>query len=193
MLFWLLAIFAYFLGAVPFGLLLGRMFADVDVRELGSGNIGATNVNRVLGKKLGAATLLCDVLKGTVSVALAKVLLPDQPIEAAWIGFAAFLGHCFPIYLRFNGGKGVATMFGILLPVSWIAALVSLAVWIAVVKITRVSALGAVSAAMIIPVCIAYFEQSLAIAGIFAMVMIIVLVRHRENLKRIREGNELKV
>src|SRR4051812_3810986 len=113
MLFWLLIFFAYCLGGVPFGLLLGRIFADVDVREMGSGNIGATNVNRVLGRKLGAATLLCDVLKGVFCVLLGRFLLYNDTVDAAWIGFAAFMGHCFPIYLKFQGGKGVATMYGI--------------------------------------------------------------------------------
>src|SRR5690348_12363657 len=98
MTFALMLVFAYCVGAIPFGLLLGRLFADVDVRTLGSGNIGATNVNRVLGRKLGAATLFCDIIKGIIPVLLARWLLPGQIVEHAWVGFAAFLGHCYPIY-----------------------------------------------------------------------------------------------
>ncbi|MBN8554798.1 MAG: glycerol-3-phosphate 1-O-acyltransferase PlsY [Deltaproteobacteria bacterium] len=191
MIFYLLLFFAYMFGAIPFGLLFGRLFADIDVRQFGSGNIGATNVNRVLGRKLGAATLLCDVLKGLISVLLAKILLGnDDPVAIAWVGMAAFLGHCYPIYLKFDGGKGVATTFGVLAVLSFKACLVGLAAWLIAVKITRISAMGALTASVIIPFAVFYFERSLGVTFIVFAMMLILVFRHRENIRKMRAKTE---
>lgn len=190
--FYLLVIFAYLVGAIPFGLLLGRLFADVDVRGFGSGNIGATNVNRVLGRKLGAATLLCDVLKGLIVVLLAKFLLPQSNLGPVMVGMAAFLGHCYPIYLGFHGGKGVATAFGVLIPVSFFSALVGLFVWIVVARTSRISSLGALVAAVVVPFAVLFIEESWTQTFLIAFMMGIVVWRHRENIERLRSGNELK-
>ncbi len=190
MTFYLLVIFAYFFGAIPFGLLLGRLFADVDVREFGSGNIGATNVNRVLGRKLGAATLLCDMLKGMSVVLLAKFLLPEDLLAQTWVGLASFLGHCFPIYLGFKGGKGVATAFGVLIPLSIWTAIIGLLVWLVVARTSRISSLGALVSAASIPFVFFIFERSLIQNILIIVMMVIVILRHKENIQRLRAGSE---
>ncbi len=190
MVFVALLLFSYFLGAVPFGLLLGRAFADVDVRSLGSGNIGATNVNRVLGRKLGAATLFCDIAKGIFVVFLAKFLMPSAEIHQAWVGFAAFVGHCFPIYLGFNGGKGVATMFGVLSVVSFASALLAFVVWMSVARLTRISSLGALSASVVVPLLCYYFSRNISVTLIFVLMMSIMIYRHKDNIRRLKSGTE---
>lgn len=188
--FALLLVFAYCVGAIPFGLLLGRLFADVDVRAHGSGNIGATNVNRVLGRKLGAATLGCDLLKGLFVVLLAKWLLPDDTVRHSWVALAAFVGHCFPIYLNFNGGKGVATTFGVLLPISAKTAFLAFFVWLFAARLSRISALGALSAAAVIPFSIFYFTRDVQIFLIFLIMMLVLVYRHKENIRRLKAGVE---
>lgn len=191
--FYLLVIFAYLIGSVPFGLLIGRMFADVDVRSMGSGNIGATNVNRVLGRKLGAATLFCDVLKGLLVVLLAQILLNGDLDQMMWVGFAAFVGHCYPIYLRFNGGKGVATSFGVLALISFKACMIGLLVWILVVRISKISALGALIASLVMPIALFYFERNVSVTLIFVSMMVILVYRHRDNIQRLRTNAENKL
>jgi glycerol-3-phosphate acyltransferase PlsY len=190
MTFYLLLFFAYMLGSIPFGLLFGRLFADIDVRQFGSGNIGATNVNRILGRKLGAATLLCDVLKGLFAVLIARVLLGNDLFSLAWVGMAAFLGHCFPIYLGFKGGKGVATAFGVLAVISFKACLVGLATWLLVVKISKISAMGALTAAIVIPFAIFYFEKNWGVTLIVFAMMGILVIRHRENIQNMRSKSK---
>jgi glycerol-3-phosphate acyltransferase PlsY len=186
----LLIIFAYLLGSVPFGLLLGRIFADVDIREFGSKNIGATNVNRILGRKLGAATLLADVLKGLLPVLLAR-LLGETPIEQLWVGFAAFAGHIFPIYLKFRGGKGVATALGVVLPIAPLSALIAVGLWLLVVRLSKVSALGALVASLSIPVSSFFMDSDWRITGILLLMVILIIYRHRENIERLRSGKEI--
>lgn len=191
MVFPLLVIFAYFLGAVPFGLLLGRLFADVDVRQMGSGNIGATNVNRVLGRKLGAATLLCDVLKVVVPTLLGRLFL-DSIFDVAVVGAVGILGHCFPVFLRFKGGKGVASAFGALLVVAPISALLAMGVWLISFRISRVSAAGALAASAAIPIFV-FFEINISVALIFLAISILIFIRHRENIIRMKKGEELSI
>jgi len=189
MTFPLLVIFAYFLGAVPFGLLFGRLFADIDVRDFGSKNIGATNVNRVLGRKLGALTLVADVLKGVLPTLMAIFLLPDS-LQPVWVGVAAFVGHIFPVYLRFHGGKGVATAFGVILTVSFWSGLIGLLVWVLVVRISRVSALGALVASATIPITSFFLDNDWRLSLILLGMMILVIYRHKENIDRLRSGKE---
>lgn len=184
--FVLLLVFAYLLGAVPFGLLWGRIFADVDIRDFGSGNIGATNMNRILGKKLGAATLASDILKAVFVVVLAELFLRDK-LQASLVGFAAIVGHCYPIYLKFKGGKGVATTFGTILVISPVTALVAAVIWIIVFRISKISALSALVAAIVIPFLL-YFEQGLKVAEVFLLVVVLIFIRHKSNIQRIREG-----
>ena len=190
MTFTALFLFSYFLGAIPFGLLLGRFFADVDIRAMGSGNIGATNVNRVLGRKLGAATLGCDIVKGMVPVILARLLLPEARFEQAMVGFAAFAGHCFPVYLRFHGGKGVATMFGVLSILSFYSALVVFAIWFSVARISRISSLGALTSSVAIPLVVHFFLRDFRISLLMLAMTAILIFRHKDNIERLKSGSE---
>lgn len=185
----LLILFSYALGSVPFGLLLGRLFADVDIRNLGSGNIGATNINRILGKKLGAATLLCDVGKAVFPVFLAQAFFQSDFISSC-VGAAAILGHCFPIYLKMKGGKGVASTFGVVLMVSPYAALVLLVSWFLAYRFSKISAVGALVATAIMPVAV-FFETGIYSALVFSFIAVLIVWRHKENIERLRSGTEL--
>lgn len=189
----LLLIFAYLLGGVPFGLLWGRIFADVDIRQFGSGNIGATNVNRILGRKLGAATLLSDVLKAVLAVGLAKLFL-ETDFETSLVGLAVVIGHCYPIYLKFNGGKGVASSFGVVLMIAPLTAVVALVVWLLVYRLSRTSALGALVSGVAVPL-LSLFEKNwnFPVAACFGFIVLIIFVRHKENISRMRQGGDLKV
>jgi len=187
--FLLLMLMSYFVGAIPFGLLWGRIFADIDIRKHGSGNIGATNMNRILGRKLGAATLASDLLKAGAMVFLAGLILQDL-VLSCWVGFAAVLGHCYPVYLGFRGGKGVATSFGALLAISWVAGLIALAVWLLTYRLSKISALGAIVSSACIP-AVLYFEKGLKPAFVFFLIAVVIVMRHRENIDRMWRGKEL--
>lgn len=187
--FYLLIIFAYLIGSVPFGLLLGRVFADIDIRDHGSGNIGATNVNRVLGRKLGASTLLCDILKALGPTSLALFFLQDD-ILAAYVGLATIVGHCFPIFLKFRGGKGVATAFGTVSIVATIPAVIAFVVWMVVVRLTKISALGALVASISLPISVFLLEGSWELTIIVSVMVILVISRHKSNIQRLWSGKE---
>lgn len=187
--FYLLVFLAYAIGSIPFGLVLARFFADMDIRQFGSGNIGATNVNRVLGRKLGAATLLCDMAKGLIPVLIARALYGDI-VSATQVGMAAFLGHCFPIYMRFKGGKGVATAFGVLIGLSLTTALIGLGIWLLVVRISKISSLGALISSVCIPIIGFIFLRDWRVGILLVVMMSIVIVRHRDNIRRLSEGAE---
>jgi len=181
--------FGYLLGSVPFGLLLTRAAGLGDVRKIGSGNIGATNVLRTGNKGLAAATLLFDALKGTAAVLIAANWGVEAGIAA---GFAAFLGHLFPVWLGFRGGKGIATYLGVLLAFAWQAALVFAAVWLAVAFLTRYSSLSALVATVASP--IALFSLGLPEhAAALAVMSVIAFVKHRENISRLLAGTESKI
>ena len=181
--------FGYLLGSVPFGLLLTRAAGLGDVRKIGSGNIGATNVLRTGNKGLAAATLLLDALKGTAAVLIAASWGVEAGIAA---GFAAFLGHLFPVWLGFRGGKGVATYLGVLAAFAWQAALIFAAVWLACAFLTRYSSLSALVAAIVSP--LALFSLGLPLhAAALAVMSVIVLVKHRENISRLLAGVESKI
>lgn len=181
--------FGYLLGSIPFGLIFTRMGGLGDVRNIGSGNIGATNVLRTGNKKVAAATLAGDVLKGTIAVLLAGRFGPDAAVLA---GFGAFIGHCFPVWLKFKGGKGVATYIGILLGFSWLFALIFCGVWLAVAFVTRYSSLAALISSLALPPAL-YFLGYIQIAELFAVLSLILWVRHRENIKRLISGNESRI
>jgi acyl phosphate:glycerol-3-phosphate acyltransferase len=184
-----LLIGSYLLGAIPFGLLLTRMAGAGDVRNIGSGNIGATNVLRTGRKGLAAATLLLDMAKGAAAVCIARMVAPDLALLA---GFAAFLGHCYPVWLGFKGGKGVATMLGVALGFNWLIGLAFALVWLAMLAITRMSSAGGISAAIVTPV-LALTLGGPHDAKMFALMSAILLWKHRENITRIRAGTEPKV
>jgi len=181
--------FGYLLGSIPFGLILTRMAGLGDVRKIGSGNIGATNVLRTGNKKLAAATLLLDALKGTAAAAIASYWGVEAGIAA---GFAAFLGHLYPVWLGFKGGKGIATYIGVLLGLVPVMVLAFAAIWLAMAKITRYSSLSALVATAIIPVLL-YAVGNEKVALLFAAMTVISWVKHRANIQRLLAGTESKI
>jgi glycerol-3-phosphate acyltransferase PlsY len=183
------AVLGYALGSVPFGLLLTRAAGLGDVRSIGSGNIGATNVLRTGNKKLAAATLLLDMLKGTAAVLLGALA---GPVFAMLAGFGAFIGHLYPVWLNFKGGKGVATYLGVLLGLAWQGALIFAAVWIGMATVFRYSSLSALVAAAIIPLALYLFGLG-QLAILFSLMSIIVIIKHRANIERLLAGTESKI
>jgi glycerol-3-phosphate acyltransferase PlsY len=182
-------IFGYLLGSIPFGLLLTRAAGLGDVRSIGSGNIGATNVLRTGNKKLAAATLVLDMLKGTAAVLIAGHYGMELGLFA---GFGAFLGHLFPAWLGFKGGKGVATYLGVLIGLVWQTALIFAAVWLLMAVLFRYSSLAALSAAVVVPIAL-WFLATPAIAGLFAVMSIILIYKHRANISRLMAGTEGRI
>ena len=182
-------IFGYLLGSIPFGLLITRAAGLGDVRKIGSGNIGATNVLRTGNKGLAAATLLLDALKGTAAALIAGHFSPDFGLLA---GFGAFLGHLFPVWLGFKGGKGVATYLGVLLGLAWQGMLVFAVVWLAMAFLFGYSSLAALAAAVVVPIAL-YFMSTPQIAGLFALMSLIVFIKHRANISRLLAGAEGKI
>ncbi|TPO01315.1 glycerol-3-phosphate 1-O-acyltransferase PlsY [Mesorhizobium sp. B1-1-5] len=182
-------VFGYLLGSIPFGLLITRAAGLGDVRQIGSGNIGATNVLRTGNKGLAAATLLLDALKGTAAVLIAGHFSPDFGLLA---GFGAFLGHLFPVWLGFKGGKGVATYLGVLLGLAWQGMLVFAVVWLAMAFLFRYSSLAALAAAVVVPIAL-YFISTPQIASLFALMSLIVFIKHRANISRLLAGTEGKI
>jgi len=183
------AALGYLLGSIPFGLLLTRLAGAQDPRGIGSGNIGATNVLRTGRKGLAAATLLGDALKGTAAVLAADAIWPGLGIVA---GAAAFLGHIFPVWLRFKGGKGVATFLGALIGVAWPAALVFSAAWLAAASLTRYSSLAALIASGATPIILLVMGASGA-AAVFLAMAALLFVMHRENIGRLVSGAETRI
>jgi glycerol-3-phosphate acyltransferase PlsY len=182
----------YALGAVPFGLLLTRAAGLGDVREIGSGNIGATNVLRTGRKGLAAATLLLDAAKGAGAVLLAGWLWPDQPQFPGIAAIGAFLGHLYPIWLRFRGGKGLATGFGIVAALHWPSALALGTAWLLMLVVTRYSSVSGMTAAVAAPVAAAIFGR-FDLALLFLGFALLILWKHRANISRLIAGTEPKV
>ncbi|MGH6631934.1 glycerol-3-phosphate 1-O-acyltransferase PlsY [Sphingopyxis sp.] len=190
---YLLIAAGYLLGSIPFGVILTRMFGAGDLRQIGSGNIGATNVLRTGRRGLAAATLILDAAKGAVAVLLARHFVPELGDHAAMIaGAAAMIGHCYPVWLKFRGGKGVATLLGLALALAWPIGLVFAIVWLGTVLLLRISSLGGMLGAVSAPlVALALGHQIYAIG--LAGLAVIVLWRHRENIARLRAGTEPRV
>lgn len=186
------ALIGYGLGSIPFGLLLTRAAGLGDVRAIGSGNIGATNVLRTGNKKLAAATLVFDLLKGTAAVLLVRALMPTVWEANTLAGIAAFLGHLFPVWLGFKGGKGVATYIGVLLGLFWPAVLIFAGVWIAVAYFSRYSSLAALIATVVVPLALWVLGNNL-LAAVFALLSVIVWAKHHANIRRLVAGTEGKI
>jgi glycerol-3-phosphate acyltransferase PlsY len=183
-------LFGYALGSIPFGVLFTRLTGLGDIRAMGSGNIGATNVLRTGRKGLAAATLLGDGLKGTAAVlAMSRLWGPDAAVLA---GLGAFLGHLFPFWLGFRGGKGVATYLGLLLAFSWPAALVFAAIWLGTAALTRYSSLSALLASLASPAALAGFGEWQA-AQLFVLLTVLVYVKHLPNIRRLLAGTESRI
>jgi glycerol-3-phosphate acyltransferase PlsY len=182
--------FGYLLGSIPFGLLLTRAAGLGDIRAIGSGNIGATNVLRTGRKGLAAATLVGDMLKGTVAVLLTTAVLgKDAAIAAA---FGAFLGHLFPVWLNFRGGKGVATYIGVLLGIAWPAAIVFCAIWLVIAALTRYSSLAALIASAATPLFL-WWQGDRRTAAAFLLLSVLLWIMHRANIARLLHGDEGKI
>jgi glycerol-3-phosphate acyltransferase PlsY len=183
-------ILGYLAGSLPFGLLLTRLAGTHDLREIGSGNIGATNVLRTGRKDLAAATLVCDALKGTLAVLAASHLAgPDAAIAA---GLGAFLGHLFPAWLGFKGGKGVATFIGLLIAFAWPVALGFCAIWLVIAFATRYSSLSALVASALTPAMLWAFGEPRE-ALLFAALAVMLWAMHRANIGRLMTGTEGKI
>lgn len=185
----MMLVLGYGLGSIPFGVLLTRMAGAGDLRAIGSGNIGATNVLRTGRKGLALATLLLDLAKGAVAVCIARWVSPDDMVVA---GAAAVIGHLYPIWLRFRGGKGVATLVGVALALDWRIGALYAAVWIAVLALTRISSAGGIAAAASVPLA-AWALGRGELVPIGAALALLVLWRHRDNIGRLMRGTEPKI
>ncbi len=179
---------AYLIGSIPTGLLLGKA-CGIDVRTKGSGNIGATNLYRTVGRKVGALTLVGDCLKGLLPVLV--VAHGTFPAEyAPWVGLAAFCGHVFSIFLKFKGGKGVATALGVFLAVAPLAVAVALVLFALLMFIWRYVSLGSISAATVMPVAVYFLGGNSSVVMVTVAIALIVIIRHLENIKRLLAGTE---
>jgi glycerol-3-phosphate acyltransferase PlsY len=183
-------VIGYLFGSVPFGLILTKLAGTQDLRSIGSGSIGATNVLRTGSKPLAAGTLLGDMLKGTAAVVLTGTLW--GPNAAMLAGLGAFLGHLYPVWLNFKGGKGVATYIGVLLGLFWPAAVMFGAIWLATAFTSRYSSLSALVASFVTPIFLWFFGHP-ALASLFAVLTLLLFYAHRENIKRLQAGTESKI
>lgn len=187
---------AYLIGAIPFGVLIGKWTRGIDIREHGSGNIGAANAFRILGPGPAILVLLADGMKGIAPVVLFRTFCKDPgllPLGEVLAGFFAIIGHNYSLFLGFGGGKGIATSAGVFLCLSWKATLAGFGVWALVTGVSRVTALGSISAALILPVS-AWFFQAPPETVVFAVAACgLAVYKHRPNIKRLLEGKELKV
>jgi glycerol-3-phosphate acyltransferase PlsY len=188
----LLLIIAFFLGSIPFGIIVAKI-KGVDLKKVGSGNIGATNVLRSLGKWPAVLTLLGDILKGTIAVAIGR-FLGVGPVYEGLIGLSAILGHNFSVFLGFRGGKGVATGFGVLFIYTPQVAIITVIMWIIIVILTKYSSLGAIVSFGLLPVNVAVFDphyrEKLFIT---VLVTVLILMRHKDNIRRLIKGTERKI
>ena len=180
----------YLLGSIPFGLVLTKLAGTEDLRSIGSGNIGATNVLRTGRKGLAAATLIFDALKGALAVVICGYY--GGPNAAILAAFGAFLGHLYPVWLKFRGGKGVATYIGVLIGLFWPAAIVFCVMWIATATTTRYSSLSALIAAFVTPLFLWWFGQPV-LASLLVVMTLLLFYKHRENIKRLQAGTEGRI
>ncbi|OWU85448.1 glycerol-3-phosphate acyltransferase [Oceanicola sp. 22II-s10i] len=184
------AVFGYLIGSIPFGILLTRMMGLGDLRQIGSGNIGATNVLRTGNKRAAAATLLLDGAKGAVAVLIARAMAAEDAAQVA--GLMAFLGHCYPVWLRFRGGKGVATFLGVLLALAWPVGLAICATWLLTAVMKRISSLAALVGAATSSAWAMFLGQG-EVFFLCVILTLIVFWRHRANIVRINRGTEPKI
>jgi acyl phosphate:glycerol-3-phosphate acyltransferase len=183
-------LFGYLCGSIPFGILLTRLAGGPDLRSVGSGNIGATNVLRTGRRGLAAATLIGDMLKGTIAVLVTRHLLGHDFALVAAVG--AFLGHLFPVWLNFRGGKGVATYIGVLLGIAWPAAVMFCAIWLAVAAVSRYSSLAALIASAVTPILL-WWRGDTNEALVFLLLSAVLWIMHRGNIGRLLTGTEGKI
>ena len=189
-----LYILAYLIGSIPFGLLLTKIAGHGDIRDIGSGNIGATNVLRTGNKFLALMTLLLDVLKAIVPLLILRTILPHAALTPMLlpIGLFIIIGHCYPVWLKFKGGKGVATTLGVLLAIVPYAGLAACATWLLSAFLFRISSLAALMAVAVAPV-VTFFVYGQAPASMCVLIMLLVWVRHKDNIKRLMKGEEPRI
>jgi glycerol-3-phosphate acyltransferase PlsY len=187
----LVCLLGYLLGSIPFGLLLTRTAGLGDIRGIGSGNIGATNVLRTGRKGLAAATLILDAIKGAAAILIARAVLWDQD-TALFAGLAAVLGHLFPVWLSFKGGKGVATALGVLVAASWPVGLAACATWLVVAAIARLSSLASLAALVAAPI-VALILEEFGLVKLAFTIAVLVFVRHQANIRRLFAGTEPRI
>jgi glycerol-3-phosphate acyltransferase PlsY len=188
----LFALGGYLLGSIPFGRIIGKKVAAVDVMDLGSGNIGATNVARELGLTYGALTLVLDICKGFLPLCVFRLIFPEHDLCLAALAICPLLGHQYSIFLRFHGGKGVATTFGVLFALSPLSACLLLMVFLLIVTVTDYISLGSIVSASAMPVFLILFRKPLPWFGAAMIIAFLIWLRHRENLGRLIRGEERK-
>ena len=194
-------VFGYFLGSIPFGLILTKISGLGDIRKIGSGNIGATNVLRTGNKKIALFTLILDGGKGALAIYLITMILPTvfdnnfNMIEfyQCTVAISAVVGHCFPIWLRFKGGKGVATGFGVILSLNLNIGIVALLIWVLIAKVFKISSMSALIAFILIPVLMFYYETEIIYFLSSFLISLVCFVQHRENIKRLIKRSEPKI
>ncbi len=189
----ILIILSYLIGSIPFGIVIAKLFGGADPRSGGSGNIGATNVSRTLGKGAGFVTLLCDAFKGTLPVAYALYLHPEPSgLVISLTALAAFAGHIFPVYLRFKGGKGVSTALGVMLLISPLSIGLCVVVFIVLVALTRYISLGSICAAVSLPLALKFITRQDDFVILGVVVALLIIIKHTGNIKRLASGTENK-
>jgi len=191
--FLLLLAGAYLLGSIPFGLIFTRLFTGRNLRDLGSGNIGATNAMRSGGRGIGLMTLIADLGKGLLPVLIALQLFPGDEMRVAPVAAAAFYGHIFPLFLVFRGGKGVATMFGVILPwMPWVAC-AAFIIWGITLTISRYVSLASILSALMLPLAALLFNAGMVATATLALLSITIIARHAGNIQRLRDGTESRI
>ena len=195
----IISIIAYFIGSISFSVIFSRKFAGFDVRDKGSGNAGTTNVLRTVGKKVAALTLLCDILKGVLAIGIALIaskIWPDVNSELLkyLAGFLAILGHTFPIFFEFRGGKGVATSLGVLITLNWKIGLICLVFGVILIALTRMVSVGSIMSAILFPILMVFMgEVKFEAIIVSILIALLVVFNHRTNIKRLKNGTENKL
>lgn len=183
----------YLLGSIPFGYIAGKLFKKIDIRELGSGNIGATNVFRILGPSLASLVLISDIGKGIFSIYLAQYFNIDNLLILTIAGLAVICGHDWSLFLGFKGGKGIATTFGVIFALNPIISILAIVVWVVVMIITRYASLSSILAVISIMIFTILFKQPYEYIIFSAIILLLSIFKHKENIKRLRSGNEKKI
>lgn len=183
----------YLLGSIPFGYIAGKLFKKIDIRELGSGNIGATNVFRILGPSLASLVLIGDIGKGIFSIYLVQYFNIDNLLILTIAGLAVICGHDWSLFLGFKGGKGIATTFGVIFALNPIISILAIVVWVVVMIITRYASLSSILAMISIMIFTILFKQSYEYILFSAIIIVLSIFKHKENIKRLRSGNEKKI
>jgi len=183
----------YLLGSIPFGYIAGKLFKKIDIRELGSGNIGATNVFRILGPSLASLVLIGDIGKGIFSIYLVQYFNIDNLLILTIAGLAVICGHDWSLFLGFKGGKGIATTFGVIFALNPIISILAIVVWVVVMIITRYASLSSILAVISIMIFTILFKQPYEYIMFSAIILLLSIFKHKENIKRLRSGNERKI